>query len=118
MMGVAGAALSSICFGFSHSLPAMLFARSIAGGLSGNIAVVSTMLSEITDETNQGKGEQMPNSFFVAGFAMWMLTFPWVVSISSPWSYWIRWKYHVRPISGVLEHIVNSWFRASISVAL
>jgi MFS family permease len=58
-MGVAGAALSSTCFGFSRSLPAMLFARSLAGGLSGNVAVVSSMLSEITDETNQGKGERM-----------------------------------------------------------
>ena len=27
---------------------------SFTGGLSGNIAVVSTVLSEITDETNQG----------------------------------------------------------------
>jgi MFS family permease len=59
MIGVTGAALSSACFGFSRSLPAMLFARSIAGGLSGNVAVVSTVLSEITDETNQGKGERM-----------------------------------------------------------
>ena len=57
MMGVAGAALSSACFGFSRSLTAMLFARSLAGGLSGNVAVVSSMLSEITDETNQGQGE-------------------------------------------------------------
>lgn len=57
MIGVTGAALGSTSFGFSRSLPAMLFARSIAGGLSGNMAVMSTMLSEMTDETNQGKGE-------------------------------------------------------------
>lgn len=56
-MGTAGAALSSICFGFSRSLPAMLFSRSLAGCLSGNVAVISSMLSEITDETNQGQGE-------------------------------------------------------------
>lgn len=59
MLGVAGAALSSGCFGFSRSLPAMLISRSLAGGLSGNVAVVSSMLSELTDETNQGKGQDL-----------------------------------------------------------
>jgi len=51
-MGTVGAAFSYACFGFSHSL---LFARFIAGGLSGNAAVVGTMIGEIADETNQGK---------------------------------------------------------------
>lgn len=62
MMGVAGAALSSICFGLSRSLLAMIFARVLAGALSGNVAIVSTMLSEMTDETNQGKGKRIPLS--------------------------------------------------------
>ncbi|KAF8299928.1 MFS general substrate transporter [Clavulina sp. PMI_390] len=55
MIGVSGAALSAACFGFSTSLPMMVISRSIAGALSGNVAVVSSMLSEMTDETNQGK---------------------------------------------------------------
>ncbi|KAF8299924.1 MFS general substrate transporter [Clavulina sp. PMI_390] len=54
MIGVSGAALSAACFGFSSSLPAMLISRSIAGALSGNAAVVNSMVSEMTDETNQG----------------------------------------------------------------
>ena len=33
-----------------------LISRSLAGMLSGNMAVVSSMLSEMTDSTNQGKG--------------------------------------------------------------
>lgn len=57
MLGVSGATLSSACFGLSRSLPAMIISRSLAGALSGNVAVVSSMLSELTDETNQGKGE-------------------------------------------------------------
>lgn len=57
MLGVAGAAISSGLFGLSRSLPALLVARCLAGGLSGNSAVVSSMLSEMTDETNQGKGK-------------------------------------------------------------
>ncbi|KAF8321578.1 MFS general substrate transporter [Clavulina sp. PMI_390] len=54
MIGVSGAALSAACFGFSTTLPQLLISRSIAGALSGNIAVVDSMLSEMTDETNQG----------------------------------------------------------------
>ncbi len=39
--------------------------RSIAGMFSGNVAVASSMLSEITDSTNQGTG----GSFF--RFELW-----------------------------------------------
>jgi hypothetical protein len=35
----------------------MLLARGIAGALSGNAAVISSMIGEMTDETNQGMGE-------------------------------------------------------------
>lgn len=56
MIGVTGATLSSACFGFSESLGLMIFSRALAGALSGNVAVISSMLSEMTDETNQGKG--------------------------------------------------------------
>ncbi|KAF8299923.1 MFS general substrate transporter [Clavulina sp. PMI_390] len=56
IIGVSGAALSAVCFGFSTSLPAMLASRSIAGALGGNAAVVSSMVGEMTDETNQGIG--------------------------------------------------------------
>ncbi|KAF8299925.1 MFS general substrate transporter [Clavulina sp. PMI_390] len=54
MMGVSGAALSAFCFGFSTSLPGMLISRSMAGALSGNVAVVNSMVSEMTDDSNQG----------------------------------------------------------------
>jgi len=59
MIGVTGAAISATLFGFSRSLPALVLSRSFAGALSGNSAVVSAMLSEMTDETNQGKGESL-----------------------------------------------------------
>ncbi|KAF8299932.1 MFS general substrate transporter [Clavulina sp. PMI_390] len=54
MIGVSGAAISAACFGFSRSLWAMLLSRSIAGALTGNIAVINSMVSDMTDETNQG----------------------------------------------------------------
>ena len=55
-MGLAGVVLSAASFGLSRSLMAMLISRSIAGALSGNVAVISSMLGEITDETNEGMG--------------------------------------------------------------
>ncbi|KAF8318103.1 MFS general substrate transporter, partial [Clavulina sp. PMI_390] len=55
IIGVSGVCISAAAFGFSRSLPALIIARSLAGALSGNVAVVSTMLSEITDETNQSR---------------------------------------------------------------
>lgn len=73
MLGVFGAMLSSACFGFSRSLPAMLISRSLAGALSGNVAVVSSVLSELTDETNQGKGEYCTSFDLVERtFAEWL----------------------------------------------
>lgn len=65
MIGVTGAAISSLLFGFSHSLSALLLSRCIAGALSGNYAVVSSMISEMTDETNQGKGDLIPHEWMV-----------------------------------------------------
>lgn len=46
----------------------MLIARALAGGLSGNVAVVSSMLSEMTDETNQGMGTSICS---VKGIDQW-----------------------------------------------
>ncbi|TDL24543.1 MFS general substrate transporter [Rickenella mellea] len=54
-LGLAGVALSSTSFGFSKSLPWAVFSRSIAGALSGNAAMVTSVISEITDETNQAQ---------------------------------------------------------------
>lgn len=68
MIGVTGATLSSACFGFSESLGLMIFSRALAGALSGNVAVISSMLSEMTDETNQGKGKSVLE--FSVGFGL------------------------------------------------
>ena len=53
MLGLAGVALSSALFGLSKSLPWAIISRSLAGALSGNVAVVQSVIGEITDETNQ-----------------------------------------------------------------
>ncbi|KZS87809.1 MFS general substrate transporter [Sistotremastrum niveocremeum HHB9708] len=55
LFGLTGVALSTSLFGLSRSLIWAICARSLAGALSGNAAVVQSMISEITDETNQGQ---------------------------------------------------------------
>lgn len=66
MLGVSGVMISSASFGFSRSLPVMLISRSVAGALSGNVAVANSLLSEITDETNQGKGKHPVGSNLIS----------------------------------------------------
>ncbi|KAH7341380.1 major facilitator superfamily domain-containing protein [Rhizoctonia solani] len=53
LFSVFGVALSSGLFGFSRSFAHMMAARSIAGLLSGYVAVLHSILGEITDDTNQ-----------------------------------------------------------------
>ncbi|CAE6414863.1 unnamed protein product [Rhizoctonia solani] len=53
LFSVFGVALSSGLFGFSTSFAHMMTARTIAGLLSGYVAVLHSILGEITDDTNQ-----------------------------------------------------------------
>lgn len=55
LFGLLGTFLSVNCFGLARSLPAMIVARSISGLMNGNIAVLKSVLAEITDETNQAR---------------------------------------------------------------
>ncbi|KAG9006934.1 hypothetical protein FRB94_014769 [Tulasnella sp. JGI-2019a] len=55
MCGLFGVAIASSCFGLSTKLWHMLVFRAMAGGLTGNVAVIQSMLGEITDETNQAR---------------------------------------------------------------
>ncbi|KAI0341863.1 MFS general substrate transporter [Trametopsis cervina] len=53
LAGITGIALGTVIMGFSQSLFMVLFARSLAGLFSGNVAVVHSVIAEITDHTNQ-----------------------------------------------------------------
>ncbi|KZW03867.1 MFS general substrate transporter [Exidia glandulosa HHB12029] len=55
LCGLCGSALSTMLFGLSNSLPTALAARMLAGGLAGNVAVIQSMVGELTDETNQAR---------------------------------------------------------------
>ncbi|WWC57679.1 uncharacterized protein I303_100213 [Kwoniella dejecticola CBS 10117] len=53
LIGCAGAAVSSILFGFSTTFPMMVLTRTINGLCNGNVAVLKSVISELSDETNQ-----------------------------------------------------------------
>ncbi|CAE6442456.1 unnamed protein product [Rhizoctonia solani] len=52
--GLCGVVASTIMFGLSKSFPMMLISRALSGALNGNVAVIKSVLGEITDETNRG----------------------------------------------------------------
>lgn len=52
-MGISGMAVSSILFGLSRTLTTVLLVRCLAGLFSGNVAVIHSVLGELTDSTNQ-----------------------------------------------------------------
>ena len=47
--------LSALMFGFSKSFQWAFFTRFLAGGLSGNVAVLLSAVGDMTDETNQAQ---------------------------------------------------------------
>ncbi|KAJ8592806.1 MFS general substrate transporter [Rhizopogon salebrosus TDB-379] len=64
-MGILGVAATTMMFGLSKSLASVLLARCLGGLFSGNIAVIHSVLGEITDSTNQ-----------VTAFPIYGLTWP------------------------------------------
>lgn len=53
LAGTLGTATTTLAFGLSKSLTGILFARCVGGLISGNIAVIHSVVGEITDSTNQ-----------------------------------------------------------------
>ncbi|TFY82285.1 hypothetical protein EWM64_g1724 [Hericium alpestre] len=52
-MGIMGMAVANIFFGLSNTLAGLIVARCLAGLSSGNVAVIHSVLGELTDATNQ-----------------------------------------------------------------
>ncbi|ESK92845.1 major facilitator superfamily multidrug- dha1 sub-family [Moniliophthora roreri MCA 2997] len=53
MMGTLGVAIATAWFGFSTSLTEIILSRCLAGIFAGTVAVIHSILAEITDSTNQ-----------------------------------------------------------------
>ncbi|GAA5994481.1 uncharacterized protein JCM10292_002088 [Rhodotorula paludigena] len=55
IIGLSGVTLSIISFGMSKSFWQLVVSRCLGGALNGNVAVIKSVLGEITDESNQGR---------------------------------------------------------------
>ncbi|CEH13446.1 mfs general substrate transporter [Ceraceosorus bombacis] len=55
LIGLAGTFVSVNAFGLAKSFPAMILARAINGLMNGNIAVIKSVLGELTDDSNQAR---------------------------------------------------------------
>ena len=67
LTGLCGTAISVTAFGLAPSFPAMIVARSIAGLMNGNIAVLKSVMGEITDHTNQARAFSLIPICFALG---------------------------------------------------
>ncbi|SNX86022.1 uncharacterized protein MEPE_04731 [Melanopsichium pennsylvanicum] len=67
LIGLFGSFLSVNAFGFAKTFPQMVMARSIAGLMNGNIAILKSVLAEITDETNQARAFSLIPLCFAVG---------------------------------------------------
>src|SRR5690606_27074226 len=56
LCGVLGATVAVTYFGFSTTYVHAVTGRAISGLLNGNVGVLKSLLTEVTDETNRSKG--------------------------------------------------------------
>ncbi|PFH47258.1 hypothetical protein AMATHDRAFT_152581 [Amanita thiersii Skay4041] len=52
LAGLAGLSLSMYCFGLSTTFWGLVISRSLSGALNGNLSVIKSMMTELTDSTN------------------------------------------------------------------
>lgn len=67
LIGLFGSFLSVNAFGLAKTFPQMVAARSIAGLMNGNIAILKSVLAEVTDETNQARAFSLIPLCFAVG---------------------------------------------------
>ena len=78
-----GTALSYLGWIFSGELWLLLVTRALAGVMSGNIAVATAAISDVTDQKNRAKGMAYVGIAFAAGF----LLGPAIGGISAQWNW-------------------------------
>ena len=90
LIGLLGSFLSVNAFGLAQTFPQMVAARSIAGLMNGNIAILKSMLAEITDETNQARAFSLIPLCFAVGSIVGNGLGGWLVGVGE--DQW--WKEH------------------------
>ena len=81
MMGLMGAAITTLLFGLSKSFMFALTMRALAGGLSGNVPVLQSVVGDITDKTNEVRAF----SIFDGSWNIAQISGPYVGYASSPY---------------------------------
>ena len=74
IMGLMGAAVTTLLFGFSKSFAFALTMRALAGGLSGNAPVLQSVVGDITDKTNEVKAY----SILAGGWSLAQISGPYI----------------------------------------
>lgn len=90
LIGLLGSFLSVNAFGLARTFPQMVLARSIAGLMNGNIAILKSVLAEITDETNQARAFSLIPLCFAVGSIVGNGLGGWLVGVGE--GQW--WKHH------------------------
>ncbi|KAG9015942.1 hypothetical protein FRB90_004118 [Tulasnella sp. 427] len=67
LIGLSGVTVATLCFGLSNTLWQLLLSRALIGALCGNVAVIQSVISDITDETNQNKAFPLPALIWYMG---------------------------------------------------
>lgn len=70
LQGLCGVFLSQIMFGFATSIPQLIFARCLAGALNGNVAILKSVVGEITDDSNRAKAFQFLPVLWAVGCSL------------------------------------------------
>ncbi|KAH9052780.1 MFS general substrate transporter [Lactarius vividus] len=70
LCGLLGTVVSSVLFGLSRSVPALVFSRCLHGMLNGNVGVMKSMMAELTDETNVARGSSLIRATWAIGGVM------------------------------------------------
>ncbi|KAG9051562.1 hypothetical protein FS837_004072 [Tulasnella sp. UAMH 9824] len=55
LIGLSGVCIATLMYGLSTSLWQLVLSRILIGSLCGNVAVIQSMVSDITDETNEAQ---------------------------------------------------------------
>ncbi|KAG9050198.1 hypothetical protein FS837_007096 [Tulasnella sp. UAMH 9824] len=73
LIGMSGVSVATLFFGLSNTLWQLLLSRALIGALCGNVAffaspsVIQSVVSDITDETNQNKAFALPSLVWYMG---------------------------------------------------
>ncbi|SPO27706.1 uncharacterized protein UTRI_04258_B [Ustilago trichophora] len=89
LIGLFGSFLSVNAFGLAKTFPQMVLARSIAGLMNGNIAILKSVLAEITDETNQARAFSLIPLCFAVGSIVGNALGGWLVDIGGERGGWL-----------------------------